>query len=283
MKKRLDIHEGIFLAIVLFSSIAVFIPGTGYAQLMVSLLSVSSFLFGLFIAFSISDRHARLKELREQMNAGDALVVIIDKFSSVWNTKIHKKIKSLIDDWLISTMDYKLEDYSKTQPKFLKLIDYIVKLKLKSTKKEENYEKILDILKELNIQNKKIVYLTKDKMSSFEWGSIIILGTIILFCLFIINNNTPASIVLVVLLATTLVLLMLILRDLDQLIWKENEWNWESWMNVFSELNLIPYFPEEFIKNKRIILPKCTTYRSVKYPHKYPNIQNKIVTIKISK
>jgi len=279
MKGRLDIGEGIFISIVLFVVLAILVPGKGLSDFMITLLSVSSFLFGLFVAFSISDRHSRLKELREELKASDAFVVDVYKLSAIFGEKTQKECQRLLDDWVVATIDYYLKDYHKATPQFLKLYEFIISLTPKTKKQEIAYEQLITTAEQMNRSIKKIRFLASDRMSKFEWGTILLLAGIILFCLFYINTNTLSSVSIIVLLAVALITLILVLRDLDSLFWKEQVWIWDPLTDLFKEIDMLPYFPGEVIKSKRITLPKGVSYRLAKYAHPYPDISGKTIEI----
>jgi hypothetical protein len=255
------------------------IPGKGLSDFITILLSVSSFLFGIFVAFSISDRHSRLKELREELKATEAFVVDIYKLSSVFGEKTQKECQRLLDDWVVATIDHYLEDYHKATPQFLKLYEFLISLTPKTKKQEMAYEQLLITAEQMNKSNKKIRYLATDRMSGFEWWTILLLAGIILFCLFYINTNTLVSIIIVVLLSLTLSIFTLILRDLNTLFWKEQTWIWDPLIDLFRDIGMLPYFSEADVKSKRVKVPKGTIYRSAKFPHPYPDITDKTVEI----
>lgn len=279
MKKRLDIHEGIIIGLVLFTIMGIFIPGQGLDDLILALLSVSSFLFGIFVAFSISDRQNRLKEIRTILRGDDGALVNIYELSQVFSKDSSNKIKKLIDNWLTSTIDYELEDFQKSESKFLKLFEYIRDLKPKTKKQKVIYGELLDILQDTNKSNQKMNYLVNDKISTFEWGTILVLGLIILFCLFFINMNTWPSIIIIVLLSVALITILLVLRDLDTLFWKEQKWIWDPLAELFKELDLLPYYAEELVELKRVKIKKGEKYRIGLFKGEYPN--RKKIKIKI--
>ncbi len=278
MKKRLDIHEGIIIGFVLFTLMAIFIPGEGLDDLILALLSVSSFLFGIFVAFSISDRQGRLKEIRTILRGDDGALINIYELSKVFGKDVGEKAKKLIDNWLTSTIDYDLSEFQKSEPKFLKLFKYIRDLNPKTQKQKVIYGELLEILEDTNKNNQKMTYLVNDRISTFEWGTILVLGVIILFCLFFINANTWPAITIIVLLSVALISILLVLRDLDTLFWKEQKWIWSPLSELFKELDLLPYYAEELVTLKRVKIKKGSKYRTGVFKGKYPN-RKKIKTI----
>ena len=282
MKKRLDLWEGAILSVIVFGLLGVFLPGKGMDDLVLALLSVSSFLFGIFVAFSIADRHSRQKEMRETMRVSDAYVINLYHLSKVMSKDVQKKIHKHLDEWLVATMDYFLKDHHKSDPLFSKLYMYILSIKPKKGKQSLVYEEMIPLLFSQVESNKRVRYLSQDKITVAEWSSILILTGIILFCLFYINTNSIFSIFLVTLLATTLVTILLVLRDLDALYWKEQKWIWDPVSALFQEIGSLPYFPQDVIDNKRIKLKKGLKYRGATYPKPYPDLTGKKVKIRVA-
>ncbi|MBI5880599.1 hypothetical protein HZB90_00540 [archaeon] len=279
MKKRFDLLDGVVLSIIISTILAIFFPGRSLSDSVRTLLSVSSFLFGIFVAFSISDRHSRLKEIRTQLREGDALIFDIYKHSAVFGKKTQDMCRFLLDDWVIATIDYKLEDFHKARGKFIAVYDFVLSLKPSNNKQNIAYGKMLDIIKDMNKENKRMRYLVTDRISLSEWGSILALSGIILFCLFYINSGSLSSMVLTVLLSVTLTLLVLVLRDLDDLYWKEQKWIWDPLTDLFHELDLLPYFPDDVFIRRRIRLKPGLKYRVGRYAHPYPDMTDKTIEI----
>lgn len=88
--------------------------------------------------------------------------------------------------------------------------------------------------------------------------------------------------ILTILLSTSSFIFILILRDLDGLFWKEQDWIWEPLNQLFSELDLIPYYPVDVIKQKRAKLEKGLKIRVAYYPNPYPDQSGKKTKIEYS-
>ncbi|MCK4670386.1 MAG: hypothetical protein KAT43_04215 [Nanoarchaeota archaeon] len=281
MKKRIGIAQGTLLVLLIFIVMAVYIPGNGPSNLIIALLSVATFLFGIFSAFVMQNRHRRLNELRSNMRKDDANYVNIYKLSSIFGKKIQNQVKKHIDDYLVATLDYELKDYHKTNKPFLRLYDFIVKLKAKTSKQRLALDRMLAVIENANVNRKYIEYLVRNTMLKFKWFTLIGLLGVILFSMFYINTNSWPSIVITVLLSTSIAMLLLILRELDALIWKEQKWIWDPIHQLFQELDLVPYYPEKIITLKKAKLKKGTKVRIAHYPNPYPDFTGKKVKIEI--
>jgi Na+/melibiose symporter-like transporter len=288
--KKVSIYFKLALTLVIFLVISSLVPGQGKTDFADKIISVTSFVFGIILAFSISNRYARLSHLREKLREQDAKLLEIYYLSKGFNEKLRNKIKSMIDNFLIVQLDYKLKDYNTKVPEKTREIFFFLE-KLKLNKKEDKIrEDILKILEEIIEINKDIVYQLDNKMAFYEWIVLSILSVILFFTLiYFFNTNTLVSILIISFLNTALCLLLFILNDLDKLAWQEQNWIWKPLTNLFIELDLIPYFPGDVFDRGRLRLNQVKTWDKVKkirvahYPRPYPDMSGKTVeTIKLN-
>lgn len=282
--KRGNIYLYLILLFVIFLFISIYIPGKGISNDFINtVLAIASFIFGVIIAFSISNRHSRLSNIRSSLRKQDALFLELFFLSKSFGKEIQEKIKMLIDRVLISQIDFKLIDFNKESPIRIKnLCLFIEKLKVKNKNQEETKDKMLDCNEELLEIQKEVEYEVRNQMMLYEWISTLILGIIIIFCLFYINNNSLISIIVIPFLSTALVLLILVLEQLDSLKFQEQNWIWEPLSQLFLELDLLPYFPDAIFKQNRIkmkSLKKFGKLRIAHYPNPYPNMAGKKIEI----
>lgn len=281
--KKVRIESLSISTFILFVFVAIFVPGRGPDPLMIALLSVSTFLFGIFGAHVMQNRHKRLDELRATLNRDNASYLNVYNLSKVFGKQIQNKIQKLIDDYLILTIDYKLKDIYKANDEYLKFYNYVINLKPKNQAQTIAYEEMISLMNNANSNRKYIEYLVRDEMQKFKWISLISLLGIIIFSIFYINDNRLISIIITVLLSSAGSLLLLIIRELDSLRWKEEKWAWGPLEELFLELDTLPYYAEEIIKKQRVKLKKGTKIRVASYPNKYPNFKGKkikIITVK---
>jgi hypothetical protein len=252
--------------------LAIFIPGIGPDDFYILLISISTFLFGILVAFFISDKHSRMKSIQETLRDMDAKIISIYKYSTVFGPKVHDDIKKLIDDWLTSTLDYKLVDLSKTSEQYLKIYDYVLAIKTKNDDEFYAKDRMCQLLESVSSIYKRLGFLLRDNLSYGEWFLVSILAGIIFVCLFVINTGSILSILFIVLLSVSLFGALFILRDLNSLEWKERYWIIEPLLDLFAELDMIPYFPDTFeVYLNKIKFPKGFKYRVAHYTGKYPD------------
>ena len=279
MFNKIKIQEGFLIAFFVFALISFLTPNLVPNNSIQTLFSVSSFLFGIFTAFSITNRHDRLNKIKEILRENDAIFLFCYQSSSIFSIKVQKEIQSLIDKNLTDQIDYYLTDFRHSNTSFISLLTYIINLKPKTKAQEIVYGKMVDLLGDMSKNRKQVETLVQSRMPEFEWLSLIILGIIIIFCIFYTNDGQLFVATASTLLATTVVVLLLIIRDLDTLKWKENNWIWTQLNDLFYEINLLPYYPKNLIKSGRVKLEKNQTIRLSTCPNKYPDMTGKVVEI----
>jgi hypothetical protein len=265
------------LSFVIFCFGGIFLKGNGYSSSLSVLISVASFLFGVFIAFSASDNHAKVNRINECLKTDEAWLLSIYQLASIYDQETKKRIQSLIDAYLISQIDYFLEDFNQTYPAFKSLYDYCQQLEFNHKKQEIAYSKIIDCLNNIQNNRKKVEILVKQKMLKIEWVALLTLLGLILILVFYFNNGSPLSILLTALLSSAAILLVMVLRELDNLHWKESSMIWEPLNDTFKALDLLPYYPKNVLISRRTRPSRNSVIRIADYPNKYPDMTGKTV------
>jgi uncharacterized membrane protein YqaE (UPF0057 family) len=282
--RRVSIYSKLAAVFVVFLILSFLIGGKGSDDFINVVLTVAAFVFGIILAFSISNRHSRLSDIREALRMQDGIFLNIYELSKMYGRKISDKVKKLIDDILIVQIDNELEEFDRCVPRIEILYKFIEKLKIKKKQQEQSYQVLVNNASELIKIEKEVSFSTKNKILMYEWVSLLILGSIIIFCIFYLKNPSITSNIVVAIISATIVLLILVLHQLDTLSWQEENWIWIPLTNVFRELGLIPYFPGDIFEDKRLAIEKIKKWgninqiRIAQYPN-YPDRTGKIVEV----
>lgn len=279
MNKRITISQGIIASFIVFALVSIFIKGPGSNGKIETLLSVASFLFGIFVAFSIANNHSRYSKLAELLKEHDGVILFLYHISDIFGKKAKRDIQQLIDNYLIDQLDYFLRDFRCSSGSFLRIFQYVIHIKSKNRSQEISYDNMVDLLTEGISQRKRVETLIQEPMIRFEWISILSLLSIILFCIFYLNDGGIVSVIISTLLSTSTAILLFVLRDLNDLTWKERCWVWQPIELLFRELDLLPYFPKPALDLKRAKPEKGQKIRVADYPKRYPDMTGKIVKI----
>lgn len=276
---HLSIGVGAIISFFVFILIGLFFKGSGYNDQLSTLLSVASFLFGIFVAFSIANNHSRLSKINETLKGDSAIILSIYEMLTVFGKETQEEVQKLLDKYLIDQIDYYLEDFRYSQQSFTNLYRYLINLEPRNKRQETVYDAIVNLLNNSMANRKHVETLVKQKMFTFEWISILMLLGLIIFLVFNINSGSAYSVLLSALLASASIILVFVLRDLDSLRWKEQSAIWEPLNSLFISLNLLPYYPKEVINRRGVQLTRGQEMRVVEYPDPYPEMTHKIVTV----
>jgi hypothetical protein len=284
---RKSIYAYLFTALIVFFAAAVLIPGQSsmdFTNFTVNtVLVVAVFLFGMMLAYSVSNRQARLDKIREQLREQDAILLNIYDLTKQFGPAIAVQARQRIDHCLQAQIDYQLQDFERSHGALRDLTEYLMSIKPKTPAQIEEKSKILDNIGELARAHKRVCYNVQNKMMRYEWISLIVLSCIIIFSLFHENQNTWSSVVIVTIVSGSLVLFLLILKELDSLEWQERSWIWKPLTALFIDLDLLPYFPSDVFTSGRLDLTDVHArhgpgqIRLAYYERPYPDVSAKRV------
>jgi len=263
---------------VIFIVVAVIFRGSGINASGSSLMDLSTFMFGIFVAFAIANAHSKIRKINEAINDEEGNTLFVYKSMSLWDEETKNKVQGLIDRYLIDQIDYYLWDYKYSSKSFMELFDFIATLECKNDAQKMMCGKMVDVLADSLRKRKQVESLVTERMTVTEWMSIVLLLFVNIIYMFNMNDGSLLNILTTTLLAVTSLIFVLILRDLDSLGWKESSWIWEPLDNLFKELGLLPYYPENVIKTGRIKKTNKEKIRFATYPNKYPDMTGKVIS-----
>jgi hypothetical protein len=270
-----------YLVIVVFLSSFVLdflYKGSGLSDDLNVVLSVSSFIFGFYIILAVTRAKEKQDSIRRQLRLADGLFVSCNIEMKVFPEEIQKKFLKKVDNYLITTVDYKLSDIEKTSNSFYELYEYTTNsIKPNNDMQKNSIQRVCGSLYELTKERTLLEVLSKNKSSKLEWGLIISLFIVILFLIFNLNISGVFGSLFIATLVSSLSSILLILYRYDNLAWQESRWVWEPLTRTFMLLGLKPYYGEYLIKQKRFKIPKGIDYRLAHYPNPYPNMEGKVV------
>jgi|GEM_PF-4302724 len=270
-----------YLVIIVFLSSFVLdylYKGSGLGDNLNVVLSVSSFIFGFYIILAVTRAKEKQDSIRRQLRLADGLFVSCNIEMKVFPVETRKKFLKKVDNYLISSVDYKLSDIEKTGSSFYELYEYTTNsIKPNNDMQKNSIKRICGSLYELTKERTLLEVLSKNKSSKLEWGLIISLFIVILFLILNLNISGVSGSLLIATLVSSLWSILLILYRYDNLTWQESRWVWEPLTRTFMLLGLKPYYGEYLIKQKRFKIPKGIDYRLAHYPNPYPNMEGKVV------
>lgn len=244
-----------------------------------SVLGITTFLFGIFVGFSMSDRRKRLDDIMKNDASERAALVFLYNMSKVYGNPVAEKVKHAIDHYLMATLDYRIWDYHKTEKYFDHMFEILLGLKPNNKRQYDVFDNILSIPGDIANHRKHTIALIGDRLSKFEWSVFLLFSGIIISSLLVINTGTSTSIAIVTVLSMAIVLLIVLLYKLDTLEWKKEARIFEPYQKTFEALGLMRYYPEELIRLGKVRNHKNRTYRLGVFPRPYPDLSGKKIKI----
>jgi len=197
------------------SGIAILSPLNKNETLAGASLSISTFLFGVFIAFSISDRHNRINSIRENDSIERAGLESLYSMSMVFGNQ--RRVAEKIDNYLMAVLDYVIWDYNKTGKEFKELVETATSVKVKNRIQAETYNSQEFTISSILTARKQTTGLIDERLSKLEWLVLFVLGGVIVFSLLLVGTTTVQTISVVLLITFTIMVLLAALYTLDNL------------------------------------------------------------------
>jgi hypothetical protein len=252
---------------------------SGELEVEVALASMTTFLFGVLLAFTIARARERLLLLQDTISKNDAALLSIHQMVSVFSEEDQVRIRGLIDQQLTSEIDYRLVDHHYSTPAFLELAAAIYALEPQSQQQVGAYRELIRLCIEMGSNRSIIESITGQSLSVLEWSGLTLLLLVLVGLMAIIPGGTPLGAVAAGVLAGTLTALMILLRKLDLLRWHERVSIWEPTTRLFRSMGLDPYVPRLVIDSGRY--RPTGRIRVVDYPDAYPDRSSKRVTVEL--
>lgn len=259
--------------------LAFIVRGPGDNEEIKTFLSVSSFFFGIFLAFATSNCHSRYSKIIDNLKNEEATFLFCYYSAKSLGKSSQERIRDLIDQCLTTEIDYKLVDYKKTAKPTENLLSYVQSLQPENAKEEQACNKILDLLKDILITRKQTEVAISQPLSHLEWFTVIGLLMAIIGSILYINSGSALSIITAILITSVALLLVFVLQDIDRIAWKEQGIIWESVGDTFIKMGLLPYFPDKPLLSGKVDLSRFEDgqkFRVAVYSKPYPNMEKDI-------
>ena len=250
---------------------------SGELEVEVALASMTTFLFGVLLAFTIARARERLLLLQDTISKNDAALLSVHQMVTVFSEEDQVRIRRLVDEQLTSEIDYRLVDHHYSTPAFLALAGAIYALEPESQQQVGAYRELMRLCIDVGSDRSIIESITGQSLSVLEWSGLILLLLVLVGLIAIIPGGTPLGAVAAGVLAGTLTTLMILLRKLDLLRWHERVSIWEPTTRLFRNMGLDPYVPRLVIDSGRY--RPTGRIRVVDYPDPYPDRSSKRVAV----
>lgn len=243
----------------------------------VALASMTTFLFGVLLAFTIARTRERLVLIRGLISEGNAALQSIHQMMAIFPEPDRSRIRDLVDRQLTTQIDYRLVDNHLANPVHEALVEAIYALDPGTRQEEVLYRKLTELCIHMGGYRAKIDTATGEVLLPVEWTGMFLLLGVIVAMLVVMPGGTLWGALVAGLLTGTLVTLLIVLRQLDRLVWHEEASIWGPTTRLFRSIGRDPYVPRMVIDSGRYI--PTGRVRVVDYPDPYPDRSHKVVTL----
>ena len=243
----------------------------------VALASMTTFLFGVLLAFTIARTRERLNMIRELMSRGNSSLQSIHQMMAIFPEPTRSRIRQLVDEQLTSQIDYRQVDNHLSMPAHNALVEAVYAIDPTTRQEEVIYKKIVELCIQMGSERARIDTVTGQSLMPVEWIGMLLLLAMIVALITVMPGGTVWGALVAGVLTGTLVTLLIVLRQLDRLVWHEQASIWEPTSRLFRSMDLDPYVPRLVIDSGRFV--PTGRIRVVDYPDPYPDRSRKIVTV----
>jgi len=247
-----------FVAIILVFTLPIF---NGLEQVK-TVLTVSTFLFGIFAGFVIASRMNRFTRFRDLLTNETGYLISLYEYSKFVGEAFSKSIANIIDNYIVEGFLYEVYEYHrKTEASFYAIFNEIRNFKPASEVQKEGLNQMRWIIRDMPKDREEMYLLEEDKISTLLNITLVLLTFAILFCLFYIRTGELYSSIITIVLSTSVVLVLLLIRDLDQLKVSNYAIDYGLYFRLFDILGKPRLYTSDSIENRRLKFPLHETYR----------------------
>ena len=175
----------------------------------------------------------------------------IHQMMAVFDRADCDNVRELVDAHLTDQIDYRLVDYHRATPSYLRLTDAVYGLEPQGPQEESVYKELVALCIATTADRAQIEATTGQALSPVEWTGLLLLFVLLVGLFAVLPGGTVLGALVAGVLAGTLVTFMILLRKLDRLRWHERVTIWEPTTRLFRSMGRDPYVPREVIESGR--------------------------------
>ncbi len=234
----------IFLAFIYGVQDSVFLPFAGVD----TILTVSTFFYAVLAGFYIARLSGRYDEIRRLVADEDAAHLTLYKTSQIIDSAFAKRVSTILDAYYIVSYDHALSEYSYKQSAKYYLALWEEAKKMRTTKHQSVFQNFLSTLSQVEKDRNSVSAVAAEKLSSGQWGILLVLSGIIIVSLFNLMQPEWYSWISTALFSTVVVLVLLTIRDLQNLMIGGKSLLEESGQEVLEFLGKKRYYHVDFVR-----------------------------------
>lgn len=262
MKIEMKTMEIVIIFIIIASIFAFALPIFPLSEDVRLILTISTFLFGIFAGFVIASRMSRFTRFRDLLTNETGYLISLYNYSKFVDEKFSQKIAKLIDNYIMEGFLYEVYEYHrKTEASFYAIFDELRNFKPKDETQREGLNQMKWIIRDMPKDREEMYLLEEDKISVLLKTTLILLTSIILFCLFYLRTDALYSTLITIILSTSVILILFLIQDLDKLKINNYAIDYGIYFRLFDLIGKPKLYTSDSIENRRLKLPTHGIYR----------------------
>ncbi len=233
----------------IFFAIAVFLPTFSLGIDISTLLTVVSLIFTILVGFFIATATSNYLRLQSILSQEDASLISIFNLCKIIQPKAMEEVTQAIDDYSISSLNYKIEDYvNRTRKEFKKLVDVISGVDPSNEKGATLIQTLHGELNQVMELRQEGVLAAKTVVTKSHWFILVLITLLVDTMLLSLRNANFFPSLLISVLITATYLLLLLIYEVDTNRFLEEKLAYEGSQRVFDAIGRLEYYPEEAIE-----------------------------------
>jgi membrane protein YdbS with pleckstrin-like domain len=226
------------------------------------ILTATTFLFGILAGFVIASRMTRFTRFRDLLTNETGFLISLYEYSQLVEEKFSKKIAKLIDEYIVEGFLYEVYEYHhKTEASFYSIFKELKNFKPADDNQKEAVSQMKWIIRDMPKDREEMYLLEEDKLSSMLKLTLVLLTSIILFCLFYIRTEVWYSYIITIILSTSVFLILLLIKDLDRLDISNYAIDYGIYFRLWDIMEMPRLYTSDAIKGRKLKFPEHGTYR----------------------
>lgn len=217
-----------------------------------TLVTSASLLFAILLGFFIATATTNYMNFQTLLAEESSGLIMLFNLGVLVQPSAREKIVEVIDNYVISTLDFSLTDYiDSTRKEFSEIIEVVDSLEPQDEQKRRvaalsyMHETKSNVLK----ARESITFAAHQVTSSNHWFIIIVITIVLVVLLFTLRNGDLLASVIVGLLTAILYLILLLLYEVDANTFLEEQLAYSDVQKIFGSIGRLPYYPANAIKN----------------------------------
>lgn len=225
-------------------------------------ITVVSLLFAILVGFFIANASQNYLRLQSLISSEDGSLISLFNLCKLIDKKSLDKVTDSIDNYVISTFDFNLENYiEKTNQEFQQVVNSIDEIGLKDKMDSIIMQYLHQKKTDLFTIRQEISLVSKRIMTTKHWIVVILLSVITGTLSLMLRDGSIFANIIISFLIISIYFVLLLVHEIDSNSFLEHILAFENSQRVFLSIGKMRYYPKYAIQNKIIKSPK-ESYRT---------------------